>query len=117
MGSRRTSKTEIPPGALDMLILDTLARLGRMHGYGIAQHIQRTSRDVLEVEEGSLYPALQACWLRDEWRPSGDNRTTIGGARFYTLTEAGRRQLSAEVSRFDHVMQAIARVIRPAEGA
>ena len=106
-------KTEIPPGTLYMLILKTLAR-GPMHGYGIAQRIQQTSDDVLQVEEGSLYPALQRMlikgWVVGEWAQSENNRR----ARFYRLTAAGRKQLTAEVSEFERVMQAIARVIRTA---
>jgi transcriptional regulator len=94
-----------------MLILQTLVRLGPMHGYGIAQHIQQTSDAVLQVEEGSLYPALQRMlvkgWLTAEWGQSENNRR----ARYYRLTPA------AELSEFQKVMDAIVRVIKPAEGA
>jgi PadR family transcriptional regulator PadR len=97
-----------------MLILKTLVRIGPMHGYGIAQHIQRTSEDVLTVEEGSLYPALQRMlikgWLVAEWKQSENNRR----ARFYKLTPAGRKQLTAEMAEFERVMAAITRVIQPA---
>jgi transcriptional regulator len=97
-----------------MLVLKTLARLGSMHGYGIAQHIQQTSEDVLQVEEGSLYPALQRMllkgWVVAEWRQSETNRR----ARFYQLTPAGRKQLAREVKEFERVMAAIVRVIQPA---
>jgi PadR family transcriptional regulator, regulatory protein PadR len=96
-----------------MLVLKTLARLGSMHGYGIAQHIQQTSEDVLQVEEGSLYPALQRMllkgWVVAEWRQSETNRR----ARFYQLTPAGRKQLAREVKEFERVMVAIVRVIQP----
>ncbi len=106
-------RTEIPPGTLYMLILKTLAR-GPMHGYGIALHIQQISEDVLQVEEGSLYPALQRMlikgWVTAEWRQSENNRR----ARYYRLTPAGRKQLSVELSQFDRVMQAITRVIQTA---
>ncbi len=106
-------RTEIPPGTLYMLILKTLAR-GPMHGYGIAQHIQQISEDVLQVEEGSLYPALQRMlikgWVMAEWRQSENNRR----ARYYRLTPAGRKQLSVELSQFERVMQAITRVIQTA---
>src|SRR6266852_4453415 len=109
----RESKTEIPPGTLYMLILKTLAR-SPMHGYGIAQHIQQSSEDVLQVEEGSLYPALQRMlikgWVTAEWRQTENNRR----ARYYRLTVAGKKQLSAEVSEFERVMRAIANVIQPA---
>jgi PadR family transcriptional regulator PadR len=107
-------RTEIPPGTLYMLILKTLMRVGPMHGYGIAQHIQRISENVLHVEEGSLYPALQRMlikgWLVAEWKQSENNRR----ARFYRLTPAGRKQLAAEMAEFERVMGAITRVIQPA---
>ena len=107
-------KTEIPPGTLYMLVLKTLARVREMHGYGIAQHIQQISDDVLRVEEGSLYPALQRMlikgWVVAEWKQSESNRR----ARFYQLTAEGRKQLAREVKEFERVMAAIVRVIRPA---
>ena len=97
-----------------MLILKTLGRLGPMHGYGIAQHIQQISEDVLQVEEGSLYPALQRMlikgWVTAGWGQSENNRR----ARFYRLTPSGRKQLSAEISEFEKVVRAITRVIQPA---
>jgi transcriptional regulator len=106
-----TTRPEIPPGSLYMLILKTLARLGSMHGYGIAQHIQQTSEDVLQVEEGSLYPALQRMlikgWVVAEWRQSENNRR----ARYYSMTPEGKKQLARELHAFDRVMTAIARVI------
>lgn len=108
------TRSEIPPGTLYMLILKSLSQLGPMHGYGIAQHIQQTSEDVLQVEEGSLYPALQRMlikgWVVAEWGQSEKNRR----ARYYHLTPAGRKQLSAEISEFERVMRAITRVIQPA---
>lgn len=97
-----------------MLILRSLARVGRMHGYGIAQHIQQLSGDVLQVEEGSLYPALQRMlikgWVTADWAQSENNRR----ARYYRLTAAGRKQLGVEVSEFERVMRAITNVIQPA---
>jgi len=97
-----------------MLVLRTLDSLGPMHGYGIAQHIQRLSASVLQVEEGSLYPALQRMlikgWVKAEWGLSENNRR----ARYYRLTTAGREQMSQEVSEFTRVMEAITRVIQPA---
>jgi PadR family transcriptional regulator, regulatory protein PadR len=108
------TKSEIPPGTLYMLILRSLARLGPMHGYGIAQFIQQTSDDVLQVEEGSLYPALQRMlikgWVTAEWKQSENNRR----ARYYRLTPEGRRQMGREVDEFERVMAAITRVIEPA---
>jgi PadR family transcriptional regulator PadR len=107
-------RTEIPPGTLYMLILRTLARGGPMHGYGIAEHIQQISEDILQVEEGSLYPALQRMlikgWVTAEWGQSDNNRR----ARFYNLTAAGRKQLTTEISEFEKVTRAITRVIRTA---
>jgi len=105
------TRPDIPSGTLHMLILRTLARLGSMHGYGIAQHIQQTSDDVLQVEEGSLYPALQRMllkgWVVADWRQSENNRR----ARFYQLTPEGRKQLTQELHDFDRVISAITRVI------
>jgi PadR family transcriptional regulator PadR len=113
MGTREPGRTEIPPGTLDMLILKTLSR-GPNHGYGIAEHIHQMSEDVLEVEEGSLYPALQRLliqgWVSAEWGQSANNRR----ARFYRLTAAGRKQLERELSEFGRVIRAISRVIQTA---
>jgi transcriptional regulator len=107
-------RPDIPPGTLYMLILKTLSCVGSMHGFGIALHIQQTSDDVLHVEEGSLYPALQRMlikgWVDAEWKQSENNRR----ARFYSLTPEGRKQLSRELHKFDLVMAAILRVIEPA---
>ncbi len=108
------ARTEIPPGTLYMLILRTLNRLGPMHGYGIAQHIQQLSEEVLQVEEGTLYPALQRVlvkgWIVGEWRVTENKRR----ARYYRLTAAGKKQLSVELSEFEKVMRAIGKVIQPA---
>lgn len=97
-----------------MLILKSIARLGPMHGYGIAQYIQQTSEDVLQVEEGSLYPALQRMlikgWVAAEWKQSENNRR----ARYYRLTPEGRKQMTLEVGEFERVVAAITRVIEPA---
>jgi PadR family transcriptional regulator PadR len=104
-------RTEIPPGTLYMLVLKALARNGPEHGYGIAQYIQQATSDVLQVEEGSLYPALQRMlakgWVTAEWRQSENNRR----ARYYKLTAAGRKQLAVEVAEFGRVMGAIGRAI------
>lgn len=106
-------RTDIPPGTLHLLILKTLAG-GPLHGYAIAQQIKRVSDDVLKVEEGSLYPALQRMlvkgWVTAEWVQAGPKRR----ARVYCLTPAGRKQLATEVSDFTRVMHAIVRVIEPA---
>ena len=109
-----TSRDAIPPGTLDMLILTTLAREGELHGFGIAEAIERVSADVLRVEEGSLYPALQRMlaqgWITGEWGRTGENRR----ARYYKLTTAGRAQLAREVRAWERVAAAIALVLRPA---
>jgi transcriptional regulator len=110
---RPASKNELLPGTLEMLILQTLTR-GSIHGYGIAQHIQDATDDVLQVEEGSLYPALQRLllkgWIRGEWGTSDNNRR----ARYYTLTAAGRKQLGIEAENFNRMIEAIARVMQTA---
>ncbi|HXN25858.1 MAG TPA: PadR family transcriptional regulator [Candidatus Acidoferrales bacterium] len=104
-------RDEIPPGTLYLLILRTLARGGRLHGYEIANSIQRASRDVLQIEEGSLYPALQRMlikgWVTAQWGTTAGNRR----ARYYQLTALGRKQLDVEMSQFERVIGAIARVI------
>ena len=101
-------------GTLDLLVLKTLAQMGRLHGYGIVQHIQRASDELLRVEEGSLYPALQRMlikgWVTAEWGTTAGNRR----ARYYKLTAAGREQLVLEISQFERVMGAIGRVIQTA---
>lgn len=114
MGSG-AKKSELMPGTLDMLILKTLERnIEQMHGYGIARYIKQISGDVLQVEEGSLYPALQRLalkgWVKSEWAPSENNRR----ARYYRLTPAGRKQLKREVADFERVLEAILRVVQPA---
>ncbi len=113
MGVVRGSKqNEFLPGTLDMLILRTLSR-GPMHGYGIARFIGDRSKDVLQIGEGSLYPALQRMqrkgYVKAEWGLSENNRR----ARFYRITRKGEKQLSREVESFDRVMEAIAEVMVP----
>lgn len=107
------AKSELLPGTLDMLILKTLTR-APMHGYGIALSIKRVSDDVLKVEEGSLYPALQRLllqgWVKAEWKMTETNRR----ARYYTLTPAGRKQLGLELTQFGQMIGAIARVLQDA---
>ena len=105
-----SDKRELLPGTLDMLILKTLT-IQPMHGYAIAQHIERLSQDVLSVEQGSLYPALDRVqkkgWVTSEWGESPMGRR----ARYYTITDAGRRHLGEQISSFDRVSLAIARVL------
>jgi PadR family transcriptional regulator PadR len=109
--ARTKSRNELLPGTLEMLVLKTLS-IGPMHGYGIAHHIQMLSADVLTIEEGSLYPALQRIlvkgWVVAEWKISANNRR----ARFYTLTAAGKKQLGVEASRFSEMFGAIMRVMK-----
>jgi len=107
------NKPDLLPGTLDMLILKTLTR-APLHGYGIAQAIKQLSADVLTVEEGSLYPALQRLllqgWVRAEWKMTETNRR----ARYYRLTAAGRKQLGVELSEFQQMIAAISRVLQNA---
>jgi PadR family transcriptional regulator, regulatory protein PadR len=101
---------DIPPGTLHMLILKTLQR-GPLHGYAIAQRIHLISEDVLDVEEGSLYPALQRMlikgWVKADWSQSETGRRV----RLYRMTAAGRKQLDTEISEFDRVIKAVYKVI------
>ncbi len=113
MKSRKEQK-DLLPGTLEMLILQTLRR-GALHGYAIAQHIQQTSEDVLQVEEGSLYPALQRIlregWVVADWGISARNRKV----RTYKLTPAGRKQLDREIAGFDRLLAGIGRVMKAVE--
>ncbi|MEO8662905.1 MAG: PadR family transcriptional regulator [Bryobacteraceae bacterium] len=105
------ARDEIPPGTLYMLILRVLARHGESHGYEIANAIQRVSEEVLQVEEGSLYPALQRMllkgWVEAHWGVTAGNRR----ARYYQLTELGRAQLHSELAQYRRVSAAIQRVL------
>jgi PadR family transcriptional regulator len=108
------SQTAIPPGTLEMLILTALERRTELHGFEIAETIQARSADVLRVEEGSLYPALQRLlvkgWIAGDWGRTPENRR----ARYYRLTTLGMRQLVREVDSYRRVAAAIDRVIQPA---
>jgi transcriptional regulator len=101
-----TPRFPIPQGTLDMLILRILS-LGAAHGYGIAQRVQQVSRDAVQLNQGSLYPALhrleQKRWLKSEWRPSETGRE----AKFYALTRAGERQLAIEKETWDRLTAAV----------
>ena len=103
-------KNELLPGTLDMMVLKTLTR-GVLHGYAITQLLRQLSEDILQVEEGSLYPALQRLelqgWIEGEWGVSANNRR----ARFYKLTPDGRKKLASETSRYREMAGAIARVM------
>jgi transcriptional regulator len=104
------SKRDLLPGTLDMLVLQTLS-VQAMHGYGIAQHLQRITDDVIQVEEGSLYPALQRMrqrgWIKADWRQTPNNQR----ARYYTITALGRRQLGEQAEGFAALVAAIQRVM------
>ena len=114
MGNKQPIMTmDLLPGTLDLLILKTLTR-GPMHGYGIAQHLKQVSADVIEVGEGSLYPALQRLlingWVSAEWGQSENNRR----ARYYRLTALGRKRLVVQEENFGVLLAAIARVLQTA---
>jgi transcriptional regulator len=110
LGMRKRTTPELLPGTLDMLILKALQRTSR-HGYGVALYLREKSSDVLDVGEGSLYPALQRLvlngWVTAEWGTSENNRR----ARYYTLTAAGKKQLVAETSEFHRLIGAIQHVL------
>jgi len=107
-------KSEFLQGTLDMLVLKVIA-LEPIHGYGIAQRIRQISKDVLQVQQGSLYPALHRLerrgWLKAEWGEAETGRQ----ARFYSLTKAGRKQLDAEAANWDRLSTAVGRILRTAE--
>ncbi len=109
------SRIELLQGTLDMLILRTLL-FGPAHGHEIAKHIQRTSEDVLQVEHGSLYPALHRLekkgWVASKWEMAKDRNREF---KYYRLTPAGKKQLTVEDSKWKQMAQAIAQVMGPAE--
>ena len=111
---KKSEQRDLFPGALEMMILRTLKRQP-LHGYALVQHIKRTSNDLLQIEEGSLYPALQRLLKEDlvkaEWSISATNRRV----RTYKLTVAGGKHLEREVSRFEKMLEGITRVLAPGE--
>ena len=112
--NRRKEQRDLLPGTLEMLILQTLRR-GALHGYAIAQYIQQISNDVLQVEEGSLYPALQRLlrerWVVADWGISARNRKV----RTYRITPAGSKHLEREMSSFERMLEGITLVLSPSE--
>ncbi len=110
---KHENRRDLFPGALEMMILQTLRRRP-LHGYAIVQHLTHTSDALLQIEEGSLYPALQrmlkAGWVQAEWSVSPNNRRV----RTYTLMPAGRKQLEHQLSSFERMLEGIMRVMRPA---
>src|SRR6478736_6494249 len=111
---KEREQRDLFPGALEMMILRTLKRQP-LHGYALAQHIKRTSDDLLQIEEGSLYPALQRLLkeelVKAEWGVSSTNRRV----RTYRLTKTGAKHLEQEVSRFERMLEGINRVLAPGE--
>jgi PadR family transcriptional regulator, regulatory protein PadR len=105
-------KSEVLQGTLDLLVLKTLATMGPMHGFGIALRIQQVSKDLLQLNQGTLYPALlrheQRGWITSKWGISENNRK----AKFYSLTRAGRKQLEEEAESWDRMSTMINRVLK-----
>jgi len=106
-------RSEVLQGTLDLLVLKTLETMGPMHGWGIARRLEQVSGNMLQLNQGTVYPALlrleQAGWIGSDWGVSENNRR----ARFYKLTTAGRRRLRAEERNWDRISEVIARVLRP----
>jgi len=109
------SKHEVLPGTLNLLILKTLATLGELHGYGIARRIEQVSGDLLELNQGTIYPALlkleQMGWIRTRWSTSENNRR----AKYYSLTRTGRKQLAREEDEWNRTAAIVTRFLTPAE--
>lgn len=111
----RDSKQEVLPGTLNLLILKTLATLGPLHGYGIARRIEQVSGDLLELNQGTIYPALlkleQMRWIRTKWSTSENNRR----AKYYSLTAAGKKQLIKEEEEWQRTSAIVTRFLTPSE--
>lgn len=109
------NKAEVLQGTLDLLVLKTLDTLGPLHGFGIARRIQQVSEDMLQLNQGTLYPALvrleQRGWIQSKWGVSENNRR----ARFYSLTDSGRKQLAREAESWERMSALITRLLRGAE--
>lgn len=105
------AKTDVMQGTLDLMVLKTLDALGPLHGYGIARRIEQVSENLLQLNQGTLYPALlrlqQRGWIKSEWGVSENNRK----ARFYQLTNAGRRQLAAETENWERISGVMAKLL------
>jgi transcriptional regulator len=108
------SRTEVLQGTLDLMVLKTLETLGPIHGYGIARRIEQVSEDLLQMNQGTLYPALlrleQKGWITSKWGASENNRR----AKFYSLTKAGRKQLAAETESWERISAVMARLLQGA---
>jgi PadR family transcriptional regulator len=111
----KDSKHEVLPGTLNLLILKTLDTLGPLHGYGIARRIEQVSGDILELNQGTIYPALlkleQMRWIRTKWSTSENNRR----AKFYFLTAAGKKQLAKEEEEWQRTSAIVTRFLSPSE--
>ena len=109
------TRHEVLPGTLNLLVLKTLASLGELHGYGIARRIEQVSGDLLELNQGTIYPALlkleQVGWIRSRWSTSENNRR----AKYYSLTRAGRKQLAVEEDEWRRTSAIVTRFLTPAE--
>ena len=110
-----TKKSDVLQGTLDLMILKTLHALGPLHGFGIARRIEQVSRDILQLNEGTVYTSLlrlqQQGWIAAEWGTSENNRK----AKFYSITKAGRKQLSSETANWERIAGVMGRVLQLAE--
>jgi PadR family transcriptional regulator PadR len=110
------AKTDVLQGTLDLMVLKTLEALGPLHGYGIARRIEQISENLLQLNQGTLYPALlrlqQRGWINSEWGTSDNNRK----AKFYDLTQAGRRQLAVEAKNWERISGVMTRLLTGQEG-
>ena len=111
------AKSDVLQGTLDLMVLKTLETLGAMHGYGIAQRIQQVSGNLLQLNQGTLYPALlrleQRGWIASKWGVSDNNRK----AKFYALTRAGRKQLDREAADWLRIVDVMGRLLQPGESS
>ena len=111
MGNMNESRTEVPYGTLDLMVLKTLDTLGPLHGYGIARRIEQVSQGSLELNQGTIYPALlrleQRGWIKSGWGTSENNRR----ARFYSISAAGRKQLTAEAENWSRTVAMVNRLL------
>ena len=111
MGNTNDSRAEVPYGTLDLMVLKTLDTLGSLHGYGIARRIEQVAQGALELNQGTIYPALlrleQRGWIRSDWGTSENNRR----ARFYSISPAGRKQLAAEAENWSRTVAMVNRLL------
>ena len=114
---KRASKTDVLQGTLDLMVLQALASMGPLHGYGIARRIEQISEDLLKLNEGTVYASLlrlqQARWISASWGASENNRK----AKFYAITPAGRRQLARETANWERISGVIGKLLRSGESS